>query len=129
MTSLTISRCADGVLTWQVPGRELSVIEQVAPLVRFPLVRVMPPVNALKELYGRSAVFKELMKEATALQVQLSMGTLGEQHLSNFTPKKHKLLLQANEQTVERHKRRKLCVDDKVPRMDMAEVADAFMRL
>ena len=46
------------------------VIDQVAPLVRFPLVRVCPPDGAIKDalsrVYRRSPVVKALVQEALA---------------------------------------------------------------
>ena len=118
-------------LEWaEVPGREASVIDQVAPLVRFPLVRVCPPDGAIKDalsrVYRRSQVVQALVQEALVLQQEVSRK--GEAAAcATFKPKRHALAIDGVSADVERAKKRKLCVNDAVPGVSAADAADALM--
>ena len=115
-----------------VPGREVAIIDKIAPLVRYPLVRVCRPgdaiKDALKSLCGRSAVVKQLVCEALDLQQKVSRSNTSDPP-DNYTPKKHKLLDSDEAQRVKRHKRRKLCTGDAVPGLNVADQVDGMMAL
>jgi len=107
-------------------GRTEAMVSRVMPLVRFPLVPLLPPSAALKALQQRNSVVAELIKEALTLQVKPSVP-----NIACFTPAKHRLfegVLPGNTEHVPRAKRRKLCKDDKVVAVDPAAalVAAAF---
>ena len=104
------------------PGRTEEMVGCVMPLVRFPLVSLLPPSPALKDLKERNQVVAALMKEALKLQLQ------PEAAHAIFTPAKHPLLdgVLASDATVPRAKRRKLCKGDKVVRMDEDALMAAF---
>ena len=122
-------------LEWaEVPGREASVIDQVAPLVRFPLVRVYPPDGAIKDafsrVYRRSPVVKELVQEALVLQQEVSRA--GEAAAcATFRRKRLISAIAAGSADVsadvDRSKKRKLCVNDAVRGVSAADAADALM--
>ncbi|EOD22846.1 hypothetical protein EMIHUDRAFT_447697 [Emiliania huxleyi CCMP1516] len=122
-------------LDWaEVPGREATVIDQVAPLVRFPLVRVCLPDGAIKDalsrVYRRSPVVKALVQEALALQQEVSRA--GEAAAcATFRRKRLISAIAAGSADVsadvDRSKKRKLCVNDAVPGVSAADAADALM--
>ena len=117
------ARVLEHAVRWaSKPGRTEEMVSRVMPLVRFPLVSLLPPSPALSELKGRNQVVAALMKEALKLQMQ------PEAAHASFTPAKHPLLdgVLANDETVPRAKRRKLCKGDKVVRMDEDALLAAF---
>merc|ERR1712118_654383 len=98
------------------PGRELSIIEKIAPLVRFPLGDELKAM--LKRLCDRSEVVKDLFDEA--VQMQLDKGTNGQVSTRNL--KKHRLLNSEEEQEVPRLKKRKMCANDEVPALTIGQI-------
>jgi len=129
----------EAFLRWaEVPGRDVAVIDKLAPHVRFPLVRVCPADPSIKERLGRlvqrSTVVKALVHEALALQQQIGVAAAAanpsaerskKEVMAAFTPRKHALL--EGEQVVPRHKRRKLCKDDDVPGVSADDVLNASL--
>ena len=104
----------------------LSIIEKIAPLVQFPLVRF--PLGdelkaMLKRLCDRSEVVKDLFDEA--VQMQLDKGTNGQVSTRNL--KKHRLLNSEEEQEVPRLKKRKMCENDEVPALTIGQIGAALM--
>ena len=114
-------------LKWaDAPGRELSIIEKIAPLVRFPLVRF--PLGdelkaMLKRLCDRSEVVKDLFDEA--VQMQCDKGANGQVFTRDL--KKHRLLDSEEEQEVPRLKKRKMCENDEVPALTIGQIGAALM--
>ena len=127
-------------LRWaEVPGRDVAVIDKLAPHVRFPLVRVCPADPSIKERLGRlvqrSTVVKALVHEALVLQQQVCAAAAAanpsakrtkKDVMAAFTPRKH-ALLEGEQVTVPRHKRRKLCKDDDVPGVSADDVLNASL--
>ena len=109
------SAVLEHVLSWaSYAGRSDEMIDKVMPLVRMPLVSMITPPAALRDLKARSSVVTELVTEAVKQQVSPS---------ASVNPsKKHALLPSMPEDTEQpRHKRRKLCLSDKIPTVDAAE--------
>ena len=124
---------AEAFLKWaEVPGRDLAVIDTLAPHVRFPLIRVCPADPSIKERLGRlvqrSSVVKALVHEALALQQKVGAALPGKKQavMAGFTPRKH-ALLEGEQVTVQRHKRRKLCMNDDVPGVSADDVLNASL--
>ena len=130
----------EAFLRWaEVPGRDVAVIDKLAPHVRFPLVRVCPADPSIKERLGRlvqrSTVVKALVHEALALQQRVGAAAAAanpaakrteKDVMAAFTPRKH-ALLEGEQVTVPRHKRRKLCQDDEVPGVSADDVLNASL--
>jgi len=130
----------EAFLRWaEVPGRDVAVIDKLAPHVRFPLVRVCPADPSIKERLGRlvqrSTVVKALVHEALALQQRVGAAAAAanpsaerskKEVMAAFTPRKH-ALLEGEQVTVPRHKRRKLCQDDEVPGVSADDVLNASL--
>ena len=124
---------AEAFLKWaEVPGRDLAVIDKLAPHVRFPLIRVCPADPSIKERLGRlvqrSSVVKALVHEALALQQKVGAALPGKKQavMTGFTPRKH-ALLEGEQVTVQRHKQRKLCMNDDVPGVSADDVLNASL--
>ena len=126
-------------LRWaEVPGREVAIIDKIAPLVRFPLVCVCPPDPDIKaafcRVFQRSAVVRDLVQEALALQQDVGKLPAGMQSgpstpvIRMFQPAKH-ALMDGTDDVVQRHKRRKLCELDAVPKVSVIDMASAIMSL
>ena len=130
----------EAFLKWaEVPGRDVAVIDKLAPQIRFPLVRVCPADPSIKERLGRlvqrSTVVKALVHEALVLQQQVCAAAAAanpsakrtkKDVMAAFTPRKH-ALLEGEQVTVPRHKRRKLCKDDDVPGVSADDVLNASL--
>ena len=130
----------EAFLRWaEVPGRDVAAIDKLAPHVRFPLVRVCPADPSIKERLGRlvqrSTVVKALVHEALVLQQQVCAAAAAanpsakrtkKDVMAAFTPRKH-ALLEGEQVTVPRHKRRKLCKDDDVPGVSADDVLNASL--
>ena len=127
------SEVANAFLYWALmPGRDVAIIDKLAPYVRFPLVRLCPADPSIKEKLGRlvqrSGVVKALVHEALALQQKVGAAdvTTKAAVMAAFTPRKH-VLLEGAEVTVQRHKRRKLCQNDDVPGVSSDDMLNAML--
>jgi len=112
-------------LSWaEVSGRTVPMIDRIAPLVRWPLMKLFPASSAIKEplrrVMERSPAVKTLLEEALAVQMKPAAA------LSTYTPIKLKLI-DGEMATVPRLKKRKHCETDTVPQFNLSDAVGAML--
>jgi len=105
----------EATLKWSLqPGRCRESIDQLVPLVRFPLVPLVPISDEVKALVQLSPVAKEVVGEALSLQ-------LGKTTAEPFRPKRHRLHGHDEPIEVKRHQPRNLCKGDHIQRFNLVD--------